>query len=202
MTALFWSGSTSASISLMPRRRAMACAVVRLSPVSMTMRMPSARRASSAAGVDALTGSAMAMTAAALPSTPTKIAVAPSARSLSASAASARVSIPSSLRKLALPSATRLPSTVPSAPLPVGESKSLAAAERESCAVRLPRRWRRQAGARSPARRWRRAPAPSLRRSRLPARRRSPPGGLPSACRSCRRPACRPFPGAPKPRRS
>ena len=61
----------------------MAAAVVRLSPVSMTMRMPSARSASRAACVEALTGSAMAMTPAGLPSTPTKIAVAPSARSFS-----------------------------------------------------------------------------------------------------------------------
>ena len=41
----------------------------------------------------------MAMTPAALPSTPTKIAVAPSARSFSASAASGRVSTPCSLQE-------------------------------------------------------------------------------------------------------
>jgi hypothetical protein len=35
----------------MPSRRAIASAVLRLSPVSMTMRMPSARSRSSAAGV-------------------------------------------------------------------------------------------------------------------------------------------------------
>ena len=44
----------------------MAAAVVRLSPVSMTMRMPSARSASRAACVEALIGSAMAMTPAGL----------------------------------------------------------------------------------------------------------------------------------------
>src|SRR5437763_980504 len=37
-TALFWSGSTSASTSAMPSFRATPCAVVRLAPVSITMR--------------------------------------------------------------------------------------------------------------------------------------------------------------------
>ena len=50
----------------MPRRLATASAVVRLSPVSMTTRMPSAASALSASGVVALTGSAMAMTPAEL----------------------------------------------------------------------------------------------------------------------------------------
>ena len=77
-TALFWSGRTSASTSSMPSRRATALAVVRLSPVSITTRMPSALSAASASGVEALIGSAMARTPAARPSTPTKIAVAPS----------------------------------------------------------------------------------------------------------------------------
>ena len=98
----------------MPRRRATACAVVRLSPVSMTMRMPSAASALSAAGVVALIGSAMAMTPASLPSTADEDrggAVARAGARLRAS--SAAVSMPSSARNLALPSATRLPSTVP-----------------------------------------------------------------------------------------
>ena len=47
-TALFWSGSTSASTSSMPRLRATAFAVVRLSPVSMMTLMPSAASAFSA----------------------------------------------------------------------------------------------------------------------------------------------------------
>ena len=107
----------------------MACAVVRLSPVSMTMRMPSARRASSAACVDALIGSAMAMTPAALPSTPTKIAVAPSARSsLGLAVERGRCRRPALRGRSRCRATTRLPSTVPSAPLPVGESKSAAGA--------------------------------------------------------------------------
>ncbi len=47
-TALFRSGSTSASISVIPSRCATAAAVAELSPVSMTMRSPSARSRSSA----------------------------------------------------------------------------------------------------------------------------------------------------------
>src|SRR5664279_2798174 len=60
----------------MPRRLATASAVVRLSPVSITTRMPKADSALSASGVVALTGSAMAMTPASLPFTARKIAVA------------------------------------------------------------------------------------------------------------------------------
>ena len=108
----------------MPRWRATAFAVVQLSPVSMTTRMPCSLSAASASGVDGLTGSAMAKIAATRPSTPMKIAVAPSSRSRSASSASGATSTPCSARNFALPSGMRLPSTTPSAPLPVGESKS------------------------------------------------------------------------------
>ena len=75
------SGSTSPWNSSMPSLRATASAVVRLSPVSMTMWMPLARRLSSAAGVLCLTGSATAMTPPGLPSTARKSAVPPSRRS-------------------------------------------------------------------------------------------------------------------------
>ena len=64
----------------------------------------------------------MAMTPAALPFTARKMAVAPSLRRRSASAERAAVSIPNSLRNLALPSASRLPSTMPMTPLPAGAS--------------------------------------------------------------------------------
>ena len=109
----------------MPSLRATACAVVRLSPVSITMRMPSALSACSAAAVVALIGSAIAITPAALPSTATKIAVAPSRRSSSARASSGAVAMFSSARNFALPSATRRRSTRPIAPLPVGELKPI-----------------------------------------------------------------------------
>src|SRR3954463_6337712 len=123
-TAPFWSGHTSASTSSMPSRRATACAVVRVSPVSMTTRTPSCPSSLSAADVVGLTGSAIAITAASLRSTARKMAVAPSARSRSASPSRSAVSIPSSWRNFALPRRPRRPSTTPTAPLPVGESNS------------------------------------------------------------------------------
>ncbi len=69
-TALLPSGSTSASTSLIPSRRATAWAVVRLSPVSMTMRMPSACSSWRTGAVEGLIGSAMAKLPAACPSRP------------------------------------------------------------------------------------------------------------------------------------
>ena len=55
-----------------------------LSPVNITTGTPSRRRAASAAGVGALTGSAMASVPASFPSTPAGMAVAPSPRRSSA----------------------------------------------------------------------------------------------------------------------
>src|SRR5712691_6757834 len=159
-TALFWSGSTSASTSVMPRRRATACAVVLLSPVSITTRKPSWVSACSAAGVVDFTGSAMARMPETLPSTARKTAVAPSRRRLSASPSSAAVEIFSSARNLALPSASRRPSTVPTTPLPVGASNPTTSAN----AIL------RSAAASTIAR----ASGCSLARSRLAARRRTP----------------------------
>ena len=72
-----------------------------------------------------LTGSAMAKIPATRSSTPTKMAVAPSPRSRSAWAVSAAGVEALLVRKLALPITTRWSSTVPTAPLPVGESKSV-----------------------------------------------------------------------------
>ena len=57
-TATFCAGSTSASTWSMPTARATASAVVRLSPVSITTRMPSACSARIASTVLALIGSA------------------------------------------------------------------------------------------------------------------------------------------------
>src|SRR6476646_10173319 len=107
----------------MPSFCATAIAVVRLSPVSMTMAMPSAFSASSAWAVLSFTGSAMAMMPAVLPSTATKIAVAPSLRSFSACCSSDCVAMLSSPRNRALPSTMRRRPTIPIAPLPAGESK-------------------------------------------------------------------------------
>jgi hypothetical protein len=58
--ASFWSGMTSASTWSIPSVRATACVVVRLSPVTMTTRIPDARSARSASGVEARIGSATA----------------------------------------------------------------------------------------------------------------------------------------------
>jgi hypothetical protein len=77
-------------------------AVVPLSPVSMTMRMPSARSALERSGVVALTGSAMATKPASLAVDATKMTVAPAARAVGAARAAA-VSMPCSARNLALP---------------------------------------------------------------------------------------------------
>ena len=112
----------------MPSFCATAIAVVRLSPVSMTMAMPSAFSASSACAALSFTGSAMAMMPATLPSMATKIAVAPSPRSVSACGSSDCVAMSSSPRNRALPSTTRRRSTMPIAPLPTGESKPRTAA--------------------------------------------------------------------------
>ena len=56
-------------LQLADRRDAPAAAVLALSPVSMTLRMPSRRKASSAAGVLSLTGSATARSPASVSST-------------------------------------------------------------------------------------------------------------------------------------
>ena len=112
--------------------RATASAVVRLSPVSMTMRNPSARSFFSAAAVVALIGSAMPIMPATCPSTARKIAVAPSWRNVSAAAENEVASTPWSARNAALPSATLRPSTVPVTPLPGAESKSATSAKRDA----------------------------------------------------------------------
>ncbi len=68
----------------------------------------------------------MASRPASLPSAATKTTVAPSAAQfVGLRMQMRRLSMPSPARKCALPMATRLPSTVPSAPLPAGESKSV-----------------------------------------------------------------------------
>ena len=78
------SGRISASTSAIPSLAATACAVVRLSPVNMTTRIPSSCKTRIASGVLALIGSAIASNPATRPSTAARITVAPSARSSSA----------------------------------------------------------------------------------------------------------------------
>ena len=128
-------------------------AVARLSPVSMTTRMPVARSARSASGVEALIGSAT-------PSRPGRLAVhrdehhglplAP--QRLGLRRRDRPGSTPSVSRSSAFPSATRRPSDPARHALPRDrlEVRRLARARARARARR--RRWRRRADARSPAR--------------------------------------------------
>ena len=198
--------SAPAALRPRPRRcralRATASAVVRLSPVSMTTRMPSAASAFSASGVVALIGSAMASTPASLPSTATKIAVAPSRaqRSLWRLQRAWR-RCRASARKSALPSTIVLPSTVPITPLPVGESKSSTLPQARAAFLR---RRDDRGGQRMLAGALDAGGEPQHSASSKPvAATIAITSACPrSACRSCRPPACRPSPSAPAPRRS
>ena len=186
----------------MPRRLATASAVVRLSPVSMTTRMPSAASALSASGVVALTGSAMAMTPASLPSTARKIAVAPSWRRRSASCGERRgidVEFGEEFR-----AAEREPLALDHAD-DAFAGRRIEAAHRRQFDLALgrgrdDRRGQRMLAAALDAGR----KAQHLRLVEAGQRRRPPrPSAcLRSACRSCRPPACRSFPCARAPRRS
>ena len=112
----------------MPSVRATDCAVVALSPVSITMRRPAACSAWMAAGVSGLMRSATASSAARLPSTARNITVAPFARSCSARVwASSPMATCSSAISLALPNAAASRSTVALTPRPVSERNSVAA---------------------------------------------------------------------------
>ena len=136
----------------MPTFCATASAVVRLSPVSMTMRSPSARSASRAPAVVGLIGSATPISPAGRPSTATNITVSPSARRFSALSADGPGSMSRLSRSRRLPSATVRPSTVPRTPLPVSEFEL---ARVQAGRGRAPWRHRRSpppADARSPAR--------------------------------------------------
>ena len=164
------SGRTSASTSSMPSRRATALAVVQLSPVSMTTRMPSALRPRAPRASRPSPGRRWRWP----PATFRRRQRRSRSRRLRAAcrpaSASGETSTPCSLRKAALPSTTCWPSTVPSAPLPVGESKSANRRGRDALLLRGARRWRARADARSRARRWPQAQdlglVKSLRRAR------------------------------------
>ena len=153
----------------MPSRLATACAVVRLSPVSMTTRMPSAASASSASGVVALTGSAMAMTPASLPSTREEDrgrAVLAQALGLGGERRGVDAELGEELRvaerqPLALDHADRR--------LCRPARRSRAPAPARACARPRPRRSPPPADARCRARRWPRSAAPPPRRSRAAA---------------------------------
>ena len=190
----------------MPSCRATASAVVRLSPVSMTMRMPSAlqrlRAPRGVVGLDRIGDGDDAGQPAVDRDEHRRSRR--RARSSSASASSAPASTPSSsssARVAERDARAARPCRV--TPLPVGESKLVGLGQRRARA--------RAAAATIAA-----ASGCSLPRSTLAASRSSSASSKPSArhdrddasacprsaCRSCRRPACRPSPGARAPRRS
>ena len=123
MTSAFSAGWTSAITSSTPSARATAWAVVRLSPVSMTTRRPSAWSSRIASGVELLMGSATPTRPASAPSTARYITVCPSPRSASARAASADASTPCAASSRRLPSATRRPPAAPVIPCPATDWK-------------------------------------------------------------------------------
>ena len=110
--------------SSMPSLRATAAAVVRLSPVSMTIRMFSLCSCWIASGVVCLMGSATPISPAALPSTATNIIVWPSARPDSAASTSESTLTWASSMSLRLPRRTATPSTRALTPLPVTDSNA------------------------------------------------------------------------------
>ncbi len=199
----FSAGSTSATISVIPSARPTASAVARVSPVSMTIRTPSARRRASASAADALTGSAMPISPSTWPARATWTTVCPSAASACAradQAAAARTA--DVVHQPRVAGRDRL-AVDGAGHAPPGDRAHVA--RRPESSGRAPARARRS---RRPAdARWRaRAPrtAAGARPRRRRRRRRSRPrAACPrSACRSCRSPACRRAGAAPAPRRS
>ena len=99
-------------------------AVASLSPVSITTSIPSSCNEVTAAAAVGRAASAMPMTAAARPSTATATAVRPPFASSSRRAARPARSMPSRSKRRRLPTTTRWPSTVATAPCPGTFSKS------------------------------------------------------------------------------
>ena len=186
----------------MPRLRATAFAVVRLSPVSMITLMPSAASAFSASGVDALTGSAMANSPASLPSTAMLITVAPSPRRRSPCSFNALRVDAERMQEVCIAENDGLAVDLAGSALAGRRVETPLPCRGRACAPWPHARWRRPADARSPARRSRPAAESPSRQTPQPARSRPPSACLRSACPSCRPPACRSSPSAPALRRS
>ena len=122
------SGRTSARTRSMPSVRAIASAVRRLSPVSITTCNPRRWSSATAAAEPTFGVSATAMTAAARPSSATKTGVLPSAARASAVAVSEDRPIPASSRKPGRPTSTARPPTTAAIPPPAVARKSVAGA--------------------------------------------------------------------------
>ena len=190
----------------MPSLRATASAVVRLSPVSMTMRTPSARSALERRRrrrLDRVGDRDQARRAGRRRAR--NIAVAPSRRSSSACASERRRWRRRARAIMRGVAERHLPAVHRAAHALAGDrgeaGRPLAARAPRSSAARDDRR-----GQRVLARRARGWPPSAQHRRFVAGRRRRPPrhaSACPrSACRSCRPPACRPSPAAPAPRRS
>mmetsp|Transcript_42313 Transcript_42313/g.99250 ORF Transcript_42313/g.99250 Transcript_42313/m.99250 type:complete len:270 (+) Transcript_42313:4053-4862(+) len=124
MAACLSCGSSSARTSSMPSWRAMACAVVGLSPVSMTGVMPSSRNAATASRLLGLAVSATANRASTPPSSASSDTVRPSASWACMAASSAGVHRPCSWIQRWLPSSRAMPSTRPVTPRPAAAANS------------------------------------------------------------------------------
>ena len=202
-TSLFRSGKTSASTSSMPRRRATASAVVRLSPVSMTIRIPSRLSAATTSALFRLHRIGNADR--------------PGEASVDGDEDRGRAVLAELFRRAAQSGCASTPILArdrrrcrpqragrrrwPLAPFPVGESKSATGSELQPALLgRAHDRLRERMLARALHAR-RELQELLARQTPRPGRSRSPPAGLRSACRSCRRRACRPSPSARAPRR-
>ena len=119
-------GSTSAMTLVMPSSAAIRAAVAALSPVSITTSTPRSRNSATAAAEVGRTASAMPKTATARPSTAASTEVLPAAASASCRGPSTPTSTDSASISRRLPTATRCPSTVATAPCPAMLANSLA----------------------------------------------------------------------------
>ncbi len=119
-------GRTSANTSSIPSFSATACAVLRLSPVIITMRIPCWCSCSTASGVVSLMGSATPKSPASSPPMATNMAVWPSFLTVSACSCSGCGSICKASSSQTLPRATWRPPIWPFTPFPVNDSKDSA----------------------------------------------------------------------------
>jgi hypothetical protein len=141
LAALSW-GSTSAMTSSMPTAAATRFAVAWLSPVSMTARTPISRRTVTAAFALSRGASAIAMIAAAVPSSATCTVVLPCPANVAPRSARPSRVMCSRSSSRALPTASRWPSTVASAHR--GARVTTGAADRQRTYLPgSPRGWRK-----------------------------------------------------------
>ena len=159
---LFFAGKTSASTSSMPSLLATAAAVVRLSPVSITIAMPSSLQHLDRFGGGCLDRIGNADESGGRPSIATNITVWPSLRCASARGCNPSSATPSARIMRLIAERHCAPSMRPLTPLPGQRLEILGSRERRACALPRRRQSRRPADARCRARGWR--PAAKCRR--------------------------------------